>query len=107
MSFLKHLFKFGLGIIQTLEAAFVMTFFWKWFITPTFHLREIHLMEAVGLSLFWSLLNVNQLMAYERAQLHMEDPEAKETHDLYQSVGMIVLFYPIMFGVAYVYHLFM
>jgi len=47
---------FGIvGAIVTYEG-YITTYLWRWFVIPVFHIRQISLVEAVGLSVFVSLL---------------------------------------------------
>jgi len=96
-SLFKWLLGVGLSIPLSIFRAFVMVSLWDWFVIPQFSTApHINIVGALGLSCLWTLLN---------SPSQAEEKEAADSLTTVMISGGIHAL--LIWGIAYVIHLFM
>lgn len=77
------LFPIALIIFMPIINGFVLSFLWKWFISPIFHIRNISFIEAMGIALIFHFLLQNKIFS---------DKNKKKDKDENKRKALIMLF---------------
>ena len=77
-----------------------LTYMWKWFIVPPFHLPELSVYHAVGLSFIVAILTKT------REPDRLEEAEDTFLHKTVMGFIRSITFSPFMLGIAWVIHQF-
>lgn len=95
---MKKFFNFLLLLCITGLRAWALKCFWWWFITPTFELKGLSFSQALGLSLFYSLLSLNYSVQDYKARKEIDDDD-----ELVYTGGLLVA-YVLILGMGWLYH---
>jgi len=87
--------------LSTIITGFTLSVLWGWFITPTFNVMELTIIQAIGISF---TKNYMFFKAFKKQKSDNEKFKFKEfTVGFVNTIGLAV----ISLGFGYIYHLFM
>lgn len=101
---MKTFFSFLLMIPSMLISGYVFSCLWKWFLVRKFGLPELTHMEAIGvlMTLHFPLLTMRTDKIAEN--FRRENNMKADSASLLSSFFVILIIYPMIFGIAYVWH---
>lgn len=105
-AFLLFLFNMAFGVVRSLLGGFVLSKLWAWFIVPVFvTLPELTYLHAVGV-----VMTVSFLLSCAGVAATGENDDHKTLAEAFaHATGrqiMLILLYPVILVVAYVWHQF-
>lgn len=102
---LAFLFNIAFGIVRNLVAGWCLACYWAWFIVTAFHAPELDYLHAVGLTMTVGFLGVAAGLATKADTTEARTVGEALGKAIGSHIGAIILF-PIVTGVAYIWHLF-
>ncbi len=104
---MKMIVNMLLSIPKLLIASFILTKTWDWFIASKFGLPHLSIVDGVGLMFVAQLIYLPLQTASIKADMLRKNPNAdSDTYDIYISVAMMLVVYPLCFLSAYIWHQF-
>jgi hypothetical protein len=106
---MKTFFGFFLTIAQSLFGAFIFVYMWNWFVVRAFpSLPQLTFMNTVGLLITADFLLLS--LKFENMKKELREKYSNldnSSIDIVTSLVMIILIYPILFSITYIWHLMM
>lgn len=105
---LRLLFKLALGVVSSLEAGFVLSKTWAWFIVPKFPgTPALNYLDCIGVSIVVNtfVLGLYMNTLFGQPQDDIGDVDIIDD-GVVKSIITIVVVYPILLLSAYVWHQF-
>jgi len=107
---MKGLINLLLSIPQALAGGYIFSHMWAWFVVRKFGLPELTFMEAVGVLIVMGFplfgLHVANMLKEIKDDMRAKGKQIDaSTLGIISSLVTIVVLYPIMFGIAYLWHL--
>lgn len=102
---LGFLFNIAFGIVRSLVAGWCLACYWAWFVVTAFGAPRLDYLHAVGITMTVGFMASAVGIARAEAKSEATTVTAAFMESIGRNIGAIILF-PIVTGIAYVWHLF-
>ncbi len=109
MKIIQFLFMFGLSILQTLGAGYVLSRYWAWFVVTAFtSAPQLSYMRCIGLAMFVNIMLMGLYMKDFGRDLDKktDDTGTFMTKAIFKSVAYLVIIYPLALLTGWIWHQF-
>lgn len=109
MKIIKFLFSFGLSILQTLGAGYVLSKYWAWFVVTAFaSAPALSYMRCIGLAMFTNLMLMGLYMKDFSARVDQKTDDLGEhlTKSITKSLAYLIVIYPLALLTGWIWHQF-